>query len=237
MQKSGRQQLQISIQDLINRRATDLGGWLQSRGGSLDEHLQEAENILYVFSQWASWRRETNVETEAWMISELGQIPSTGRCDALGRLLVELPNASPEDFGHFPLVFRTISALTKTTKSCCKPTSSSPSPTQCKDEENAMQMGPMRTLTDSIQRMQIGPGSTRLELPILTVEYRKASDSLMKGTNQLRMYLTASVKFLQAVGITNIPVYGVQTDGPIVVLPAAVLRDDNVRSLFTNGVR
>ena len=100
-----------------------------------------------------------------------------------------------------------------------------------------MQMGPMRTLTDSIQRMQIGPGSTRLELPILTVEYRKASDSLMKGTNQLRMYLTASVKFLQAVGITNIPVYGVQTDGPIVVLPAAVLRDDNVRSLFTNGVR
>jgi hypothetical protein len=98
-------------------------------------------------------------------------------------------------------------------------------------------MGPMRTLADSAQRTQIGPGATRLELPILTVEYRMASDSLLKCTNQLRMYLTASVKFLQAVGITNIPVYGVQTNSPVVVLQAAVLRGDNVRSLLTDGLR
>ncbi|KAF8139647.1 hypothetical protein EV363DRAFT_1579207 [Boletus edulis] len=64
------------------------------------------------------------------------------------------------------------------------------------------------------------------------VEYKKVSDDLVKGTNQLRMYLTASVKFLQAVGIRNVPVYGVQTDGSVVVLPAAVLRDDNFVYLF-----
>jgi hypothetical protein len=51
------------------------------------------------------------------------------------------------------------------------------------------------------------------------------------------MYLTASVKFLQAVGITNIPVYGVQTDGPVVGLLPAVLWDDSVRSLLTDGLR
>ena len=241
MQRGDRQQLHRSILHLVRRRATDLESWLQSRGGAPDADLQEVEDAVYVLSRWSSWRRETNTETEDRMMSQLGQLPSTGRCDALGRLLVELPNAPPEDFGHFPLVVRTItnngSVLTKTTESCSKPTSSSPSPTQRRDEENATQMGPMRTLADSVQRMQIGSGTTRLELPILTVEYRKASDSLIKGTNKLRMYLTASVKFLQAVGITNIPVYGVQTDGPIVVLPAVVLRDDNVRSLFTNGLR
>lgn len=45
------------------------------------------------------------------------------------------------------------------------------------------------------------------------------------------MYLTASVKFLQAIGITDFAVYGVQTDGPITVIPAAILRGkDNVHS-------
>ncbi|KAF8545943.1 hypothetical protein OG21DRAFT_1367723, partial [Imleria badia] len=37
---------------------------------------------------------------------------------------------------------------------------------------------------------------------------------------------------LQAVGIANVPVYGVQTDGPIIVLPAAILRDDDFVYLF-----
>ncbi|KAF8425834.1 hypothetical protein L210DRAFT_871349 [Boletus edulis BED1] len=47
------------------------------------------------------------------------------------------------------------------------------------------------------------------------------------------MYLTASVKFLQAIGVTDFAVYGVQTDGPVVVLPAAILRgEDNSVWLF-----
>ncbi|KAF8545941.1 hypothetical protein OG21DRAFT_1589690 [Imleria badia] len=93
-------------------------------------------------------------------------------------------------------------------------------------------MGSGHTLIDRVQCLQMAADATRLELPILAVNYKKASDSMTKGTNQLRMYLTASVKFLQAVGITDVPVYGVQTDGPIVVLPAAVLRDDSFIYLF-----
>jgi hypothetical protein len=87
-------------------------------------------------------------------------------------------------------------------------------------------------LAYKVKQLQLGTDAPCLELPILTAEYKKASDNLMKGTNQLRMYLTASVKFLQAIGITNIAVYGVQTDGPIVVLPAAILGDDNFVHLF-----
>ena len=280
MQRGGRQQLQILIQDLINRRAADLHSWLESRGGSPDAYLQEAENALYVFSQWSSWRRETNVETEDWMISKLGQFPSTGRCDALGRLLVELPNVSSEDVGHFPLVVHPAqrpgdggrnevkasvsvsrartsyrgqgesstkipsSSLTVPDASSGAetrgngtrysiPSSSVSTSMQSLDKEQTGSAQSMDALASEAQRLRLGSDATCLELPILTVEYKKASDNLMKGTNQLRMYLTASVKFLQAVGITNVPVYGVQTDGPIVVLPAAVLRDDNVRSLFT----
>ena len=41
--------------------------------------------------------------------------------------------------------------------------------------------------------------------------------------NQVRMYLTASIKFLQAIGIIDFAVYGVQTNGPIVILPVAIL--------------
>ena len=280
LQKSGRQQLQISIQDLINRRATDLASWLQSRGDSLDAHLQEAENISYVFSQWVSWRRETNAETEAWMISKLGQFPSTGRCDALGRLLVELPNVSSEAVGNLPLVVypaerhgdrgrnevktsasgskaRTSyrgqgEASTKTPSSSLTvpdvssgaeartngtrytiPSSSVSTSMQSLHKEKTGLAESMDALASKAQRLRLRLDATHLELPILTAEYKKGSDSLMQGTNQVRMYLTASVKFLQAVGITNVPVYGIRTDGPIVVLPAAVLRDDNVRSLFT----
>ena len=93
----------------------------------------------------------------------------------------------------------------------------------------------MDALASKAQGLQLRPNATRLELPILVVEYKKASDNMMKATNQVRMYLTASVKFLQAVGIANTPVYGVQTDEPIVVLPAAVPRDDNVRSPFATS--
>ena len=41
-----------------------------------------------------------------------------------------------------------------------------------------------------------------------------------------RMYLTAAVKYLEAIGITDIPVYGVQTDGPIAVFSAAVIKGE-----------
>ena len=214
------------------------------------------------------------------MISKLGQFPSTGRCDALGRLVVELPNVSSEAAGHLPLVVHPVqrradrgrneikvSASGSRARTCYKsqgevstktpsssltvpdvssgaeprtngtrytiPSSSVSIPMQSYDKEQTGSTESMDALASKAQRLRLGPDATCLELPILTVEYKKASGSLMQGTNQVRMCLTASVKFLQAAGITNVPVYGVQTDGPIVVLPAAVLRDDNVRVLLT----
>ncbi|KIO14435.1 hypothetical protein M404DRAFT_5804 [Pisolithus tinctorius Marx 270] len=83
--------------------------------------------------------------------------------------------------------------------------------------------------TSRIERLQIGPDATLLDLPIVAVEHKKKSNHLAKTMNQLRMHLTASVKFLQTIGITNFPVYGVEADGPNVSLPTAVLRgDDNI---------
>ena len=214
------------------------------------------------------------------MISKLGQFPSTGRCDALGRLLVELPNVSSEAVGNLPLVVHPTErhgdrgrnevktsasgskartsyrgqgeASTKTPSSSLTvpdvssgaeartngtrytiPSSSVSTSMQSLHKEKTGLAESMDALASKAQRLRLRLDATHLELPILTAEYKKGSDSLMQGTNQVRMYLTASVKFLQAVGITNVPVYGIRTDGPIVVLPAAVLRDDNVRSLFT----
>ena len=68
-----------------------------------------------------------------------------------------------------------------------------------------------------------------LELPIFVGEYKvlkRPADlkGRQTGTNQLRMYLTASAKLLEAVGITGVPVYGVQTEGPIAAISAAVVK-------------
>ncbi|KAF8123307.1 hypothetical protein EV363DRAFT_1180446 [Boletus edulis] len=275
LQRSVRRELQRSILKLINYQPTDLNSWIQRRGGPPDADLREANHISYVFSQWSSWQRETDAETEDSMISKLGQFPSKGRCDALGRLLVELPNVSSKNVGHLTLVNHSTgkhdgsggsnevktsarseasatasrgktskksltvpdaSAAAKSTNGMRYSIPSSSISTSMQsldkeqvdsDSENSVDM-----LTHKTQQLQLGPVATYLELPILAVEYRKVSDDLVKGTNQLRMYLTASVKFLQAVGITNAPVYGVQTDGSVVVLPAAVLRDDNFVYLF-----
>ena len=284
MQRSNGQQLYEyeSLYDLLARRIplADLCTWLRGRGASLEAVIQEQDDFVYILSQFSFWRRERNAETEAQMISQLGQLPSTGRCDAMGRLLVELHNLSlPEDVGHLLLVVcpagkhggrRTNSeanttangpnaqtrhwgqseASTETPSSSLTvpgasfgaetgmngihytiPSSSFSTSMQTHEQKMADKLG------FKVQDLRLGPDTAYLELPILIVEYKKDSDNLMKGTNKLRMYLTASVKFLQAVGITNIPVYGVQTDGPIVVLPAAVIRDDSVRNLFTTCPR
>ncbi|KAF8439348.1 hypothetical protein L210DRAFT_3630922 [Boletus edulis BED1] len=275
LQRGGEEQLQEAFLDLLNHQAPDLRSWLRSRGGSLDAILQENGNYAYVLSQFSSWARETNAETEGQMISRLGQFPSKGRCDALGRLLVELPKLSSKDVGHLALVDHPAGkhdsgggrnevkasarseASAKTSKrSLTVPDASAAAAAAAAKSTNGMRYSiplssistsmqsldkeqmdsdsedSVEALTHKTQRLQLGPDATYLELPILAVEYKKVSDDLVKGTNQLRMYLTASVKFLQAVGITNVPVYGVQTDGSVVVLPAAVLRDDNFVYLF-----
>ncbi|KAG6371760.1 hypothetical protein JVT61DRAFT_9112 [Boletus reticuloceps] len=103
LQRGGEEQLQEAFLDLLNHQAPDLRSWLRSRGGSLDAILQENGNYAYVLSQFSIWARGTNAEMEGQMISRR-QFPSKGRCDALGRLLVELPKLSSKDVGHLALV-------------------------------------------------------------------------------------------------------------------------------------
>ena len=93
---------------------------------------------------------------------------------------------------------------------------------------------PVVTLTAQLHKSGIADDtdkkkSTALGLPILVGEYKRSTDGTARetGTNQLRMYLTASVKYLEAIGITDVPVYGVQTEGPIAVFSAAVIKGEN----------
>ncbi|KAN0101122.1 hypothetical protein V8E55_001106 [Tylopilus felleus] len=272
-QAGDEEELDTGIQMLLERRATDIKTWLKSHGRPPKADRDEFEHSTFVRVHFTSWRRETNEETEALKISKLSQVSSTGRCDALGRLLVELPDVSPNAVHHFPLVVRPArkSQGRKGAKEVKASSSKSGPPTSTgslpsssltipvgSPATNTQETGTRYTMPSSsvstsmhpfdngqtrssesvdalaykVKQLQLGTDAPCLELPILTAEYKKASDNLMKGTNQLRMYLTASVKFLQAIGITNIAVYGVQTDGPIVVLPAAILGDDNFVHLF-----
>ena len=257
------------IRSLIRREAEDLDEWMLNRGRPSDADTELA-NVVYVVSQYLAWAREIDAETENQKISKLGQFPSTGRCDALGRLLVEVPGASLEMLGQFPLVVRatTKSKQEKTENKAPRSRSMVQANPRSRSEKSAQVSGRSLTIPDTfgatgaetggkrytmlsssspsmqysdgekatesltrkVDELRIESDTTRVELPILTVEYKKASDNVIKGTNQTRMYLTASVKFLKAVGINNFAVYGVQTDGSIAVVPAAVLRDDGVRN-------
>ena len=73
-----------------------------------------------------------------------------------------------------------------------------------------------------------------LDLPVLVVGYKKQGDKtlLAKGTTQMRLYLTACVKFLGAVGIHDFIVYGVLTDGSRATFPAAIMDKTGVGSEY-----
>ncbi|KAI6008102.1 hypothetical protein F5J12DRAFT_936555 [Pisolithus orientalis] len=91
----------------------------------------------------------------------------------------------------------------------------------------------MDTITSQLKLSKIKGKGLLLDLPLITVEYKKTSGSLVQAMNQLRMYLTALVKFLQAMGVMDFPVYGVEANGSVVSLPVAVLQsDENIVHLF-----
>ncbi|KAF8556408.1 hypothetical protein OG21DRAFT_1495507 [Imleria badia] len=271
-----------SLRKILRHEAADLEEWLHSREGP-PLHI-ELGHGGHADNKWISWNTTTSVETKVQALAALSQAPATGVCDALGRLLVELPNVSAEAVRNFQLVERKSQVGKKTqkvkaaasTQIQSEPKSltfrgqgekvSGSSPVPATDSEsfvtkkdievtpipytmpsssapismfsvNNDEMGSSKSpdgLADKIQQLQLNTdaSSAYLELPILTAEYKKADENSIQGTNQLRMYLTAAVKFLQAIGIMNFAVYGVQTDGPIVVLPAAIVRDDNYVYLY-----
>ncbi|KAL4063323.1 hypothetical protein J3A83DRAFT_4106855, partial [Scleroderma citrinum] len=56
--------------------------------------------------------------------------------------------------------------------------------------------------------------SDSISLPILIAEYKKKDDSgIFKAMNQCRIYLVSALRFLEALGITGQPVFGLVTKG------------------------
>ncbi|KAI0918097.1 hypothetical protein AcV5_002870 [Taiwanofungus camphoratus] len=67
--------------------------------------------------------------------------------------------------------------------------------------------------------------SAILELPLIVIEYKKASYSETQGENQHRLYCTALLRFLEAIGITDYPIYSVLAEGPQATLSSARIRN------------
>ncbi|KAI0915807.1 hypothetical protein AcV5_003628 [Taiwanofungus camphoratus] len=67
--------------------------------------------------------------------------------------------------------------------------------------------------------------SAILELPLIVIEYKKASYSETQGENQHWLYCMALLQFLEAIGITNYPIYSVLAEGPQVMLSSAQIKD------------
>ncbi|KAF8631840.1 hypothetical protein AX17_004981 [Amanita inopinata Kibby_2008] len=93
-------------------------------------------------------------------------------------------------------------------------------------------------LDTELQDMKIGDDQDFefLELPIVIVEHKRQSERPGKATNQMRMYLISAVKFLETLGISGVPIYGIQTDGRYAFFPAAVIKNDGFVHLFERQV-
>ncbi|KAI5986082.1 hypothetical protein F5J12DRAFT_578617 [Pisolithus orientalis] len=233
-----------------DRRATEQ--LLESRGSAVEEKRRvsntELARYAYVTSQFSHWVNQRQDEKESVTIINLGRFPKDGKCDALGRLRVRLSGVSGKHLGQFPLV-RTHPSDEAGASDAAKPGGSK--------RDDSVHSKPRRytistaaspflrtdvattaavdTITSQLQHLKIEEQDSLLDLPLVAVEYKKKSGNMAQATNQLRMYLTASVKFLEAVRITDFPVYGVEADGSVVSLPVAVLRSDdsgNIVHLF-----
>lgn len=86
-------------------------------------------------------------------------------------------------------------------------------------------------LTERLADMKITP-ETRLELPFLLLEYKRADGDMDVCSNQNRLYSTAAARFLHALGISEIPLFGVTSDGPVVAIPCVQSDKEGVRIPF-----
>lgn len=70
----------------------------------------------------------------------------------------------------------------------------------------------VKSFKPSLPDPSISPAS-KILFPQLVVEYKRPEDLPTKALNQARMYSTASVQYLDAVGINGYPVFGLATHG------------------------
>lgn len=234
---------------VIEHKST-MRAWVTSRGGLADsaddeQHYADrcSSNLVGRLQHLDEDRNFTSLQ------SDVAVAPLTGTCDAFAGLTVFLEDVSEitvKEFALFPASSKAQGKKVRQTsqvdpKGTVASTSNPGKPAQPNNKDK-----PYNVFTGAFPRpsatppREVRPVSSRdikgvsLDLPLLVAEYKKqAGEShATKATNQIRMYLTASVKFLQAVGITGFIVYGMVTDGPRVIFPAAVMTEQGVNVLF-----
>ncbi|KAK2467435.1 hypothetical protein APHAL10511_000670 [Amanita phalloides] len=267
MENTFSHEIKDKIVDLLARTtmASALREWIQLRCGDASSAIiTEMDNRAHIAQQHTKWFRDDN---ELRRLLNLGGDPASGKCDALGRVQVELPSSyvvprefaltraavkfksSDESEGKIrkPEKARQLHKMSETSRSLQVPDKTEPA----KPSYSIMSASVSSTIQESVEnktptdkvisdfdRLQIGNDEGRtemtefLDLPIIAIEYKKQLVDAKKGTNQLRMYLTACVKFLHVLGITEFMVFGIQTDGTHTALPAAVMTNDGTIHLY-----
>ncbi|KAK2465493.1 hypothetical protein APHAL10511_002385 [Amanita phalloides] len=260
MENTFSHEIQDKIDLLVRTRMTSaLREWIQFRGGEASSAIiTETNNRARIIQQHARWSNDVFFEKEFQRLLNLGRDPASGKCDALGRVQVELPCAVPKDFvlTRGAVKIKTDGKTRKPEKAQCQAdkTSETSRSLQIPDEtqpteplysimsasfsstmqESVAKETPTGKVISDFDKLQIDDKGMKgvLDLPIIAIEYKKQLVDTNKGTNQLRMYLTACVKFLHVLGITEFMVFGIQTDGIHTALPAAVMTNDGMIHLY-----
>ncbi|KAK2465496.1 hypothetical protein APHAL10511_002388 [Amanita phalloides] len=266
MENTFSHEIQDKIDLLVRTRMTSaLREWIQLRCGEASSVINtERNNGIHIAQQHARWSDDILSETHSQRLLSLGGDPASGKCDALGRVEVELPYAVPKDFALTRAAVKTKSTnepdgkarkpkkvhqpdkTSETSRSLQIPDKTEPtkppysimsaSLSLTMQESVAKEMPTDKVISD-FDKLQIDDEGTKemkgvLDLPVIAIEYKKQLVDANKGTNQLRMYLTACVKFLHVLGITEFMVFGIQTDGIHTALPAAVMTNDGMIHLY-----
>ncbi|KAK2464346.1 hypothetical protein APHAL10511_003803 [Amanita phalloides] len=225
--------------------------WILRRGGEASGVVAaETNNQIHIIQQHGRWSNDVN---EFQRLINLGGDPASGKCDALGRVQVELPYVVPKDFALTRAAVEINSnAETRKAEKAYQPDKMSETSRSSQVPDNAeptiktysiLSASVSSTIQESpvisdFDNLQIGDDKGTkemkgyLDLPIIAIEYTKQLADAKKGTNQLRMHLTACVKFLHVLGITEFMVFGIQTDGTHTAFPAAVMTDDGIIHLY-----
>lgn len=204
------------LRSMVIRDRTQFA-WMMSRGGSRESAWQELKDAQHHSSNIVERLQHycTDDPNSVLVASEVARSPLTGMCDAFAGLRVFLHGVSEMSVREF----------------CLLATSSN---TQMNDDGHVSRPSSSSTSESTSVSSPQNSNAVTLDLPLLVVEHKKEGDEsqTIKATNQMRMYLTASVKFLQAVGITGFVVYGMVTAGSRVSFPAAVLTDEGVHDFI-----
>lgn len=73
------------------------------------------------------------------------------------------------------------------------------------------------------------PETTYLDLPLILVEYKGPATNHVQSQNQRRLHCTSAARFMEAIGITEFPIFSVVSDGPLAVLATTWVKDGIVQ--------